>query len=67
MPNIFCRTKRNSVLKLNGRTPKWFRDWHGSEFMEIKLRITGLLWLVGMMTVAAFSVFGIILADYLGR
>ena len=65
MPNIFKCTKDNSLKKLNGKTPQWFREWHGQEFMEIKLRVTGLLWLVGILTLAALSTFGIILANFL--
>ncbi len=65
MPNVFKTTKENSVKKLNGRTPRWFRDWHGQEFMEMKLRVTGLLWLVGIMTISALGTFGIILANFL--
>jgi len=65
MPNIFKSAKTNSVNKMNGRTPRWFKDWHGAEFMEMKLRVTGLLWLVGLLTLAALSTFGIILANFL--
>ncbi len=65
MPNIFRNVKQDSVKKMNGLTPQWFKDWHSAEFMEIKLRVTGLLWLVGMLFVAAAGCFAVMLANYL--
>jgi len=65
MPNVFKITKQNSVKRLNGKTPQWFRDWHGTEFMEMKLRVTGLLWLVSLLFLTALSIFGVMLTDYL--
>ena len=67
MPNLFKLSKENSVKKLNGKTPQWFKDWHGSEFMEIKLRVTGALWLLGILLIAGLSTFAIILASFLGQ
>ena len=65
MPNVFKSAKQNSVKRLNGKTPQWFRDWHGTEFMEMKLRVTGLLWLVSLLFLTALSIFGVMLTDYL--
>lgn len=39
---------------LNSKTPQWFKDWHGQEFLPIKIRQDILIAIVIGILIALF-------------